>query len=348
MNIQTPILISSSASFPKLPAASPEDTGTDGQLLAAADAAALRRYPKLRSFLVAREGQLIFERYYNGFHAAALNDLRSATKSFVSALVGLLLDSKQALELDAPVWPYVKSKAPLRPDPFWPQVTLRHLLTMTSGLYWETGSKLGEKFIHRFHRSKSWSKFILRLPVIEESIGSFQYRSVDSHLLSVLLTEWTGQSAFELAKQRLFGPLGIDNAAWSASPEGHSTGHIGLFLTSRDMLKLGLLFLQQGRWQQSQLLPAEWVQLSFSPHSEGYPAFGRYGFQWWCAKEDGISFTYAHGHGGQQIYIIPDYSAVCVFTADSQVSRWKNPRQLLKQFVLPSLNSSALEQSKPI
>ncbi|USB33755.1 serine hydrolase [Paenibacillus sp. YPG26] len=339
MNQPTPILVSSAASIPSFPSARPEDLDTDPAWLDDADSLILRKYPRMHSFLVVRRGQLIYEKYYNGYHIASLNDLRSATKSFMSVLIGIALARGEMQDLDSPVWGLVSKYAPSRPDPLWDTITLRHLLTMTSGLYWETGSKLGEKFIHRFHKSRSLARFILRLPVQEEMLGTFQYRSTDSHMLSVLLTEMTGYSAFSYAQSHLFEHLGIYHAGWSASAEGHTMGHIGLSLTSRDMAKFGQMCLNGGIWEGKRVVPEEWLQQSFIPRSEPYFGYGSYGYQWWNGTEDGVHFTYAHGHGGQQIILIPSLEATVVFTADSTVSRWRNPRQLLRNYVIPAMRT---------
>ncbi|MNK64989.1 6-aminohexanoate-dimer hydrolase [compost metagenome] len=339
MNQLTPILVSSTASIPSFPSAQPEDLDTDPASLDEADTTILRKYPRMHSFLVVRRGKLIYEKYYNGHQIASLNDLRSATKSFMSVLIGIATQRGEMLDLDSPIWKLVSKYAPHRPDPLWGTITLRHLLTMTSGLYWETGSKLGERFIHRFHKSRSLARFILRLPVQEERLGTFQYRSTDSHMLSVLLTEMTGFSAFSYAQSHLFGHLGIHHAGWSASAEGHTMGHIGLSLTSRDMAKFGQMCLNGGLWEGTRVVSEEWLQQSFAPQSEPYFGYGRYGYQWWSGTEDGVHFTYAHGHGGQQIILIPSLDAAVVFTADSAVSRWRNPRQLLLNCVIPAMRT---------
>ncbi|RUT31622.1 class C beta-lactamase-related serine hydrolase [Paenibacillus zeisoli] len=339
MNPLTPILVSSTASIPSYPSALPDELGTDPALLDAADQAIQRKYPRMHSFLIIRGGKLIYEKYYNGHHISSLHDLRSATKSFMSILIGIAMERGEMLGLDSSVWEQVSKYAPPRPDPLWSTITLRHLLTMTSGLYWETGSKLGERFIHRFHKSRSLARFILRLPVQEERLGVFQYRSTDSHMLSILLTEMTGFSAFSYAQTHLFGPLGIHHAGWSASAEGHTMGHIGLSLTSRDMGKFGQMCLNGGLWEGNRIVSEEWLKQSFTPQSDPYFGYGRYGYQWWSGAEDGVQFTYAHGHGGQQIILIPSLDAVVVFTADSTVSRWRNPRQLLKNYIIPAIRT---------
>lgn len=322
-----------SLDFP-IPLASPEDTGMSREVLDQIDLTIQKQYPKMRSFLLLHAGKLIYERYYGGYSISSLQDLRSATKSFISVLCGIAKSRGELPHLHTSVMDILKPYIPMKADPLLREITLQHLLTMTSGFAWQTGKKLGEPLIHRFHRNQKWTRFALSLPVLEQNMGSFQYRSIDSHLLSVALTESTGLDAYTYARQHLFEPLGIHHTAWTPSPEGHSMGHIGLSLTARDMAKFGLCCLNGGMWQGSSLIPEAWLKQALTPQVQGYPAFGDYGFQWWTGIHSGTPYALAHGHGGQQIYLFPKLDIVAVFTADSKVSRWKNPRVLLERYIL--------------
>ncbi|AZK44901.1 serine hydrolase domain-containing protein [Paenibacillus lentus] len=310
------------------------------ELLHAANEEILKHFPKMHSFIVARQGELLTERYYNEFNRTDLHDLRSATKSILSILYGIASYRGKLPPLHAPIWDTIQKYAVQKPGPHWEKLTLHHLLTMTSGFCWKTGAKMGEAFIHRFHQSPNWTKYILHLQIEEHKIGTFQYCSVDSHLLSILLTEWTGLSAADYAKEYLFGPLGIEESVWKAAPEGHSMGHIGLHLTARDMAKIGQLCLQGGVWEGGRILSADWLRQSMTPLSTESPGYGRFGYHWWTTKVHGITYAYAHGHGGQQINVIPALDSVIVFTAASDLSRWKNSRPLLEKFIIPALKNS--------
>lgn len=328
-----------------IPVAEPEDAGLQRDVLDQVDQIIQKQYPKMRSFLLLHAGKLIYERYYNGHGMTSLNDLRSATKSFTSVLCGIAHSRGELPDLNSSVIEIFQRYVPERAHPLLQKVSLHHLLTMTSGFAWQTGKKLGEPLIHRFHATRKWTSFALSLPVIEQEMGLFQYRSIDSHLLSVAISEATGMDAYAYARQHVFEPLGIRHTAWSPSPEGHSMGHIGLNLTSRDMAKFGLCCLNGGRWQGATLIPESWLKQALAPQVEGYPAFGDYGFQWWTGVQNGTPFALAHGHGGQQIYLFPQLGTVAVFTADSKVSRWKNPRFLLERYILDALKSISATSS---
>lgn len=323
---------------PVFPSSSPGDEGCRPDILENAHTEIRNHFPKMHSFLVVKNGKLIYEQYYNGHQGGTLNDLRSATKSFTSTLAGIALDRGELPGLDEPILPLLRHYSRRNTDSMMEgALTLRRLLTMSTGIEWQTGKKLGEPMIHRFHRSRHWTSFALGLPVQAEMLDTFQYRSIDSHLISVLLSECCGIDACSYAREHLFGPLGIEYAAWTPSPEGHSMGHVGLYLTSRDMAKFGLCCLGYGMWQDRRVIPEKWLQQALTTQITGYPAYGDYGFQWWTGRMNGQSFTCAHGHGGQQIYLFPESDAVVVFTAESRVSRWKNPRPLLQQYILSAM-----------
>lgn len=337
MNGPLPLLNLPQPSTSALEQAAPEETGTSGRLLEEAHQAVLRQYPRMRSMLVFRRGRLIFERYYDGSHAGTLHDLRSATKSFVGLLIGIALGRGELAGLDLRLTEGLAAHVPQRPSPGLEQLTLRHLLTMTSGFRWITGKKLGEPLVRQMQRSRRWAAFALGLPVDPEQIGKFQYRSSDSHLLSVLLSEATGMNAFAYAREHLFGPLDIRHLAWHSCPEGHTMGHIGLYLTARDFGKVGLCLLGGGTFRGRTVLPGAWLNEALAAQTAGYPAYGDYGYQFWCGRICGKPFTLAHGHGGQQLWLLTEQDAAVVFTADSAVNRWKSPRPLLERYILPAL-----------
>ncbi|AIQ44871.1 beta-lactamase [Paenibacillus sp. FSL R7-0273] len=323
---------------PAMAQARPEETGTGSSQLEQAHETILKEYPKMHSMLVVRSGKLVYEQYYADYHAGSLNDLRSATKSVVSLLTGIAIGRGELSGTHLTVPDALRSYLPAPSDPLLMQLTLRHLLSMTSGFRWITGSKLGEPLVRNLQRSRRWVQFILNLPLDAENIGCFQYRSSDSHLLSVILSEGTGQDAFSYARQHLFGPLGIKHTAWLPSPEGHSMGHIGLSLTSRDIAKLGICLLGGGLYEGRQVIPQSWLEEAFSKQTDGYPAYGDYGYQFWNGRISGQPYVLAHGHGGQQLWLLPELDSAVVFTAESAVSRWRNPRRLLEQHIIPAMN----------
>jgi CubicO group peptidase (beta-lactamase class C family) len=318
--------------------ASPQEANLDPEPLNQADENIRSGFPKMRCFLVAKDGALVFERYYGGADPETPLDLRSATKS-VTAAVAALAGVLGGFENDDAKPPTLEALfAELLPRAASEDVratTTRQLLAMTSGLHWKTGQRLGEAFVPRLHRSKHWVRFALRLPVDPATRGAFVYRSVDSHLLSAAVTATTGRRAAEVAQEAIFGPLGIAPPPWEAYPQGVTVGHVGLALTGRDLAKLGWLHATGGVWEGRRLLPPGYVRLAFAPLGEGLPAFGRYGGHWWIARAaTGECVRCALGHGGQLVFVAPERRLVAVFAADPKVSRWKHPLSLFERYVL--------------
>lgn len=340
MKETVPLLSCPQASVPPVPSSSPEEAGISRELLEKAHQTILREYPKMHSMLVAKRGALLWERYYGEGHAAKLNDLRSATKSILSLLAGIAIHRGDMPGPEVPVVRVLDKHVPYLHSEHLPGITLRHLLTMTSGFSWKTGKRLGEPLVAKLHRSRLWGCFALSLPILPEQIGTFQYRSTDSHLISMMLSESTGRAAFSYADEHLFGPLGIRHAAWLTSPEGHSMGHIGLHLTSRDMCKIGMCLLAGGRYAGREIVPGEWLEQALAAQTAGYPGYGDYGFQFWTGTMSGQPYALAHGHGGQQILLLPKLSAAVVFTAESRTGHWKHPRKLVEHYIIPALNEA--------
>ncbi|GGF93856.1 6-aminohexanoate-dimer hydrolase [Paenibacillus albidus] len=337
MNQQLPLLSSPVARGSKLTQARPEDTGTQAPPLENLHFNILKEFPRMHSLLIIRHGKLIFERYYGSHQAGMLNDLRSATKSVLSILTGIAIGRGDLPGIHTSVAELLHAYIPPRHSPELAKITLGHLLTMTSGFSWITGKRLGEPLVKQLHRSRQWGLFALGLPIIPENIGHFQYRSTDSHLISMMLSESTGLDAYSYARLHLFEPLGITHTAWVPSPEGHSMGHIGLYLTSRDMAKIGVCLLEGGRFADKPVIPGEWLQQMLAPQTAGYPAFGDYGYQFWTGSMSGQTYRLAHGHGGQQILLLPELDAAVIFTAESKVRTWKNPRRLVEQYIIPAM-----------
>lgn len=320
-------------------------------------------FPKLRCLLISCNGKLLMEHYFNGCNASTLHDLRSATKSFIGALYGIAHARQQIVAPNEPIAAWFKDILPRRHanDTLWQELTPYHLLTMTTGLHWITGPKLGERYIHAFHKSPSWIRFALRLPIKTEQRGQFKYRSIDSHLLSVLLTRCTGLTADRYAEQHLFKPLHIQHYEWLRSPDGDAAGHIGLMLTGRDMLKFGELMTYRGTWppismapsspesseavdsrqtmSPTQILPDRWANESMAAQSSGYPGFGTYGYQRWNDQLLGHPCSYALGHGGQLIWSIPELKLSLAMASDPKVRRWRHPKTYLEQELLPAILS---------
>lgn len=230
-------------------------------------------------------------------------DVYSVTKSVVSALVGIALADGKLESVDQRLVEFFPAHASVA-DSGLRQVTLADLLTMRAGFSGEP-----------IEVSDNWIRTLMARPLEHEPGQVFVYDSGSSHLLSAVLTKVTGRMASALARERIFRPLGIgDGWRWPDDGQGVSVGGDGLGMRARDLAKLGQLYLQKGRWNGKQLVPAAWVRRSTRMQTTiGVPGQG-YGYQWWVQKGPRGTAYAALGYGGQAIVVFPALDLVVVLT----------------------------------
>jgi CubicO group peptidase (beta-lactamase class C family) len=289
--------------------ASPESQGLDSAVLAEAlDYVRARKIP-VHSFLIVRNGKMILDAYFYPYQGREVHDVASVTKSFTSAAIGIAIGKGHFRDVDQKVLsilPLAASNSDRRKE----SLSIRHLLTMTSGLDCDTEG--GEKALAAMRSSSDWAAFALALPMRAESGSQYAYCSCNNHLLSSLVTAVTGESLSQFAEKRLFRAMGITDIIWPHDAKGRTHGWGDLHLHPRDMAKFGLLYLNQGRWNNAQVVPASWVLESSKTSVTVRPGVG-YGFSWWINTARPPIFE-AVGRGGQRISILPKENIVLVFT----------------------------------
>ena len=280
------------------------EAGFDRTLLVAAD----RRFqttPGLFSVLVARHGRLVFERYYHGAGRTLEWNAFSVTKSVLSALVGIALHDGRLHSLDQHVVDFFPEKVSRDADPRIRSITLRDLLTMTSG-YRE----------RHVAASDDWVTTGLNRPLASDPGTTFSYDSPSALLVGSVIAKVTGEPLASYAQRKLFTPLGIKPAGWETDGRGHQIGSTGLLLRARDLVRLGQLYLQDGRWHGRQLVPASWVRAS-TAQQVSVPGGYAYGYLWW--RNTGLHGGYlAIGYGGQMIAVFPRRGLVVVTTGNDE------------------------------
>lgn len=294
------------------------------------------------SVVVVRHGKLVTERYWTRDGMRTPHDLRSATKSITSLLVGIAIDHGAIAGVEEPVLLRLKEAYPnLRnPDPWKDAFTLEHLLTMRPGLAcndWDANSLGNEE---NMYPRRDWVRFFLDLPVQQPSLPLSRYCTAGVVTLGRVVKEATQQTTEQFVDAELFAPLGIRNYCWESFDEGQQVdtgGHF--FLRSRDMAKIGQLVLQRGQWQGQQLISESWIDQSTREHSQ-YGDGQRYGYLWWLRRapmnDTGVPYVTASGNGGQYIMIVPDYDLVVVFTGSNYNSqRDEQPYSILTSTILP-------------
>jgi CubicO group peptidase (beta-lactamase class C family) len=289
-------------------------------------------YDDLRAVVVARGSQTVLERYFDS-GVDETSAVASVTKSVMSLLIGIALEEGAITDVDQTLDALLPRYADVM-DGRTRSVTLRQLLTMTAGFPADADSPVGPYSTS----GKDWVRDILRAGVDQPPGSDFAYSSTTSYLLSAILTETTGQSALDYARENLFDNVGIDSRpaaqplavlenkaeyeaagfAWAVDRQGRNLGDTSLKLTARDMLTLGQLALRGGRWQGRQLVPRQWIADSTRAQvqtSGMTPIAEEYGYQWWVTTAAGHPAFAAAGFGGQLIEVVPDLELVVVVSS---------------------------------
>lgn len=305
---------------PAAPAAGP---------LAALDAAvAAGTYKQVTSVLVAQDGKLIYERYFDGQGADALRNTRSATKTIAGMLAGAAVD-RGRLTVATPVLPLLARGKPVaNPDPRKDAITVEDLLTMSSPLECDDDNSFSRGNEERMYLVEDWTGFLVDLPIrgfpawVAKPAASpygraWSYCTAGVAALGVALERATGRPTPDFAREVLFGPLGIERVEWQHQPLGPAMTGGGLSLRSRDLLKLGQLYLDGGRWNGRQVISTDWVRRSTAPHANAREAVD-YGYLWWLQTFQvggaPLKTWGMYGTGGNKLYVVPGRRAVVLVT----------------------------------
>jgi CubicO group peptidase (beta-lactamase class C family) len=289
----------------------PEEQGMNSAELAGLFANFSQAQHNFDSMLVLRNGYIVAEAYAPPFEQDMRHHLYSASKSVTSTLIGILLQQGYLENVDTPVLSLFPDHTVQNLDASKEAMTVRDLMLMAAGFQCD-------HFVPGWNRtsdiqaSEDWLQFALDIPMAATPGTEFHYCNPTTYLLSAIITELTGMSALDFAAENLFAPLGITDFAWASSPQGISLGYSDLKLTTRDMAKIGYLYLRGGVWEGQQILPADFVTAAISPQLEtGWPG-ASYGYQWWYIVP--AATPMALGRGGQYIVLSPDKDLVVVFT----------------------------------
>lgn len=289
----------------------PEQQGMDSELLANMFQQVEDQQLNLHSLLIVRNGKLVTEAYFQPYTQNQPQYIASVTKSVIASLVGIAIQKGYIKDTDQTLVSFFPDQVIANLDEHKKSITLKHLLTLTAGLTCNDGPLSGESGMEQ---SSNWVQFMLDAPMTEQPGTRFNYCGGAVHLLSAILERTTGMRVLDFANQFLFEPLSISNideTHWQKDPQGIITGPYGLYLTPRDMAKLGYLYLQNGQWGDQQIIPADWVKTATSSHTTKDNGL-KYGYLWTIDPDQG-SYS-ALGFAGQQIYVIPEKNLVVVFT----------------------------------
>ncbi len=290
----------------------------------------------IHSLLIIKDNKLVFEEYFDGYCKSDLHFLQSCTKSFGSMLIGLAMDKGFIKNLDTPVFDFFPQYENLKTSN-WGKVTIKNILNMNAGVDWSDGYDL-----RIFDESKNVIRDVLSRELLYTPGEKFEYRNPNVDLISGIIKESTGMHADVFAEKYLFEPLGIDSYNWSMRKQnGYPMIDGSLALSSRSLAKVGMMMLNEGKFNGTQILSPEWVKDSFTRHMAVDNIFD-YGHLWWIGKSlsvPGTDLYIANGKGSEFIIVAPSLNMVVVTTgANYDMRVHMKSLQLIDQYIIKSVS----------
>ena len=347
------LAVSHTGEAQELPTISAAGAGLDSARLKAMESDVRSgSFRQITSILIAVNGRLAWEAYFDSAGRRGLRNTRSATKSITDMLVGIAIARGAISGVDAKVVEFFPHQQPFQnPDPRKDAITIEDFLTMSSLLECDDGNQFSRGNEERMYLIEDWVRFTLDLPIRgfpawvpkpdESPYGrAWSYCTAGVSTLGGVLARATARPVPDFAREYLFGPMGIDTVAWQLSPLGLAQTGGGLELRSRDLLKLALLYLNDGTWSGRRLIDSSWVQASISPHAAVRDGT-EYGYLWWL-RAFGPSHDpafYMTGNGGNRVMAFPGLHAAIVITSTNfgQRDAHELTDRLVEEYILPAL-----------
>jgi len=286
-------------------------------------------FKEITSVLIARRGKVAYEHYFDNDGVDGLRNTRSATKTITGMLIGAAIDRHLILSSNAHVLDYLQDKLPLNnADPRKSEITIEDFLTMSSLLECDDENSFSRGNEERMYLVEDWAKFTLDLPIRgfpdwqpkpkDSPYGrSWSYCTAGPTTLGVVLERAVRRSVPDFAREVLFAPLGITSLKWQFQPMGTAMTGGGLQLRSRDLLKLGQLYLDNGAWNGHQIISSEWIKESLRPHANAREDTD-YGYLWWLqtfhSRSRSLRSYGMYGTGGNKVFVFPNDTLVIVIT----------------------------------
>ena len=270
--------------------------------------------PRLHSLLINHQDDMVVEEYFNGYNARRPANVKSVSKSIMSALVGIAIQQGHIEGLNQPLSEHAGELIPDVSGTGNERITVGNLLSMQAGLETTSFYNYGAWVL-----SDDWIDFALQQPQLAEPGTRLLYSTGNTHLLSAIITQAAGESTYSFAQKGLAQPLGFQLAEWPRDPNGIYFGGNNMELTPRQMLAFGKLYMNDGRVGDRQILPTDWVETTLQPIAESPREEGRfYGYGWWMREMAGYDTAFAWGYGGQFILLVEELDLVVVTTSSSQ------------------------------
>ncbi|MEJ2737526.1 MAG: serine hydrolase [Anaerolineae bacterium] len=293
------------------PVSTPEEQGLDADLVAQLYYNA-SQMENIYGLMVFKNGYLVAEDYWHIGSPGQTVNIHSVTKSITSALVGIALEQGCLTSLDQKMIDFFPELAGRINDPRKKQITIQQMLQMRAGYPWEESTpELFELLMTGFHGSN-----LVDVPLVRDPGSDVEYSNLTSHLLGIIVARACGTDLKSFAQEHLFSPLGVEPSFWQKDWDGNYLGYSDIHLSAHDMAKFGLLYLNDGKYNGTQIVPADWVHDSWKIKVGRNWRDNGYGYQWWSVRAGDYRYHLAWGHGGQQIVLLDELDMAIVVTVD--------------------------------
>ncbi|MCB0729472.1 MAG: serine hydrolase [Ignavibacteriae bacterium] len=294
------------------------------------------------SIIVVRNGKIAAEKYFNGKDKYSIYSIKSVSKSFLSAALGIA-ESKGMISLNERLTDIIDNYQSQITDTKFNEITLQNLITMKAGLD-------GDRNIYsNVVNSSNWLSTIFSMNLINNPGVKFVYTTPGTHLLSAVLTASSGVSSLEFIEEHLTNKMGIEINDWRQDPQGIYFGGNDMFFTTRNMAVLGLLYLNEGKLNEIQIVPKDWITASLNDYSGGIGNWSvmkniGYGYLWWLGEINEYKMYTAIGHGGQFVLCIPKLNLIVATNAFSDLW-WDEANEqettilnIIGNYIIPAVN----------
>lgn len=295
----------------------------------------------MRSLIIQQNRQLVGEQYFGEATADYHYNIKSASKSIISMLIGIAIHEGYISSVDEPIANYFPEYFERNPDSIKANITIKNLLTMQTGLETTSRENYG-----KWISSDNWIEFALDQPMVDEPDGDMAYSTGTSHLLGAIIANASDMSTREFAERYFFEPMEINLGDWEKDPQGNYMGGNNVALVPADMLKIGQMILDTGLYNGNRILPQSWINKSFKTYTTSPINSYNYGYMWWNRTIANHRVYFAWGFGGQFIFIIPELASVVVITSNIDPTdsdrEYQHPIfDLLEYHVIPYLSKSS-------
>lgn len=302
--------------------------------------------PNTHSVLISKKGKIVYENYFDGYNANIPHDMRSASKSISSAIVGIAKDKSLFANVEQSIFDFLPNEYQILKDTLKSKIDIQSLLTMSSGLdaddYTRARKSLAAE--NNYQPTKDWTETILKAKMINEPNTFANYGSANPFLLGIAMDSVVSEPLELFMDKYLFQKLEISHYILQTDLKGKPYFGGGMYLTPKDMLKFGEMYLNKGNWKSKRILSKKWVENSFKNYRnlDNVPDKNGYGYLWWHHKYringKQIESIEARGAGGQYIFVIPSKKIVVVITSGNyRNGKTQQPEEIFKEYILPNL-----------